>query len=230
MTQIRSRQARQLCTVNEFDLFRQSQPPLLRKLTPAQLRAKVSRSRKLRDKYRDLAHRQRREARGKQQPRGTRASQGNERTIQKVDLFSQMMGRFEDRLKALETAAKKESKKSSTAKKKKTGGARKKTAKPKTSSARVRAEKDDIPEKAAEAAAKPKKSSRAKTATRSIMEMLAATPPPRELKGRAARRKSKSRTSDSPTRKDIWESGASKKIKGHVSGATKRAQGRRDAK
>ncbi len=103
---IRTSQARQLCNQAELDLYLASLARAVRQHTLARLKSKIARARKLRDKYRDLAAVQRREARGKQTPRGSRASQGNLRTARKAELFDEVLGRFEGRLAELEAAAK----------------------------------------------------------------------------------------------------------------------------
>jgi DNA-binding FadR family transcriptional regulator len=72
----------------------------------------VARSRKLADKYRELARRQRREARGKQPPQGKKPAKGGERTALKQQLFEETLARYQDRLSALEAKAGKKAGKS----------------------------------------------------------------------------------------------------------------------
>jgi hypothetical protein len=98
MTLSRSSAAR-LCTAQELELVEASHPSRAKQLSPARLRQKVSRSRKLRDKYRDLAKRQRLEARGKRDPRSARPARGHENTDRKVRLFQETIERFETALK-----------------------------------------------------------------------------------------------------------------------------------
>lgn len=137
--------AKPLCTKPEFELVTMAHKADLVALGPARLRQKITRVRKLRDKFRDESARQRREARGKADPRGTRAAQGNERTVKKAEIFADVLTRFEAAFEASRTkapakkvtkkttkkAAKKVSKKTSkkTAKKATTKKAAKKTAK-----------------------------------------------------------------------------------------------------
>jgi hypothetical protein len=90
--------AQRLCTKPEFELVEASFPARAKQLTPARLRQKVVRARKLRDKYRDLAKRQRLEARGKRAPQRSRPAQGNENTDRKAQLFQETLDRFETQL------------------------------------------------------------------------------------------------------------------------------------
>ncbi|MEX0742023.1 MAG: hypothetical protein WD079_04440 [Phycisphaeraceae bacterium] len=97
------RKAKPLCTATEFELVEESFQGE-NELKPAGIRHRITRARKLRNKYRDLAERQRREARGKQEPHGTRPSQSNDRTVLKQQLFEQTMQRFQGMLSEMEPA------------------------------------------------------------------------------------------------------------------------------
>jgi hypothetical protein len=90
--------AQRLCSAPEFELVEASLPPSARQLTPGRLRQKVTRARRLRDKYRDLAKRQRLEARGKRAPQRARPAQGQENTERKAQLFQETLERFETQL------------------------------------------------------------------------------------------------------------------------------------
>jgi hypothetical protein len=94
--------ARLLCTERELALVSSAQSPEITTLTPKRLQAKVLRTRGLRDKFRDLAHQQRREARGTVSPRGKRSARGNARTVEKEELFDDVLKRFEARLAVLD--------------------------------------------------------------------------------------------------------------------------------
>jgi hypothetical protein len=89
--------ARQLCTQQELALVLSARVGDMRTLTPGRLRTKMTQARGLRNKFRDLANRQAREARGKAQPRGTRPARGNARTVEKANLFGEVLRRFEAR-------------------------------------------------------------------------------------------------------------------------------------
>lgn len=114
---IRTPEAKQLCTAAELDFFVASLAGALREATPAELKRGLARARRLRDKYRQLAEQQRREARGKQSPRGRRPSQGNERTRRKQQLFDEVLTRFDNELQRREARAAGPRKKVATARK-----------------------------------------------------------------------------------------------------------------
>ena len=74
---VSTRTAKALCTKAELELVRESSARHVTNFTARQLNSRIARSRKLRDKYRALASRQQREARGKQGAKGKRPSQGS---------------------------------------------------------------------------------------------------------------------------------------------------------
>jgi hypothetical protein len=90
--------AARLCTKPELELVEASFPPDIKQLTPGRLRQKVERTRRIRDKYRDLSKRQRSESRGKAEPRRSRPAQGNANTERKATLFDETLNRFEKQL------------------------------------------------------------------------------------------------------------------------------------
>jgi hypothetical protein len=100
--------ARKLATQAEWALLEVSFPPLLKEITPGRLKQKITRARKLQDKYRDLARQQRGEARGKRQATGTRAATGNANTVAKQEIFTEARERFEAQLEKLEAKVAKE--------------------------------------------------------------------------------------------------------------------------
>lgn len=87
--------ARELCNQQEFALVASARAQELRAITPKRLSAKIARARGLKDKFSNLARRQARDARGKAPPRGTRP--GNARTVEKAELFGEVLKRFEAR-------------------------------------------------------------------------------------------------------------------------------------
>lgn len=101
---INMKEARTLCSSSELQLVRSATQTEIVKLTPARLRAKIDRARKLRDKFRDLARQQRRESRGKAKPRSARPAQGNEATRRKQEIFADALAAFEARLDKLAQA------------------------------------------------------------------------------------------------------------------------------
>ena len=94
--------ARKLCTNTELELFTSSLQKNIRPLDEKTLKSRITRSRKLRDKYHHVANRQNREARGKQPPRRRNSSQGSVATRKKEQLFSESLERFEKRYEELE--------------------------------------------------------------------------------------------------------------------------------
>jgi len=92
---------RKLTTKDEAAFLDSLKPGRIEETTPARLRQKLGRARRLRDKYRDLSRRQAGQARGKIAPTGRRPAQSNENTLRKVELFEWAIGRIEARLAAL---------------------------------------------------------------------------------------------------------------------------------
>ena len=104
---VTSTTAKQLCTKAELDLFTESLARNVKLFDDKALRSRVTRSRRLRDKYRQLADRQDREARGKQTPRRRRPSRGSVATRKKEQLLGETLTRFEKRLAKVETVNRK---------------------------------------------------------------------------------------------------------------------------
>ncbi|MFU8829830.1 MAG: hypothetical protein ACNA8P_10420, partial [Phycisphaerales bacterium] len=100
-------QVRALCNKSEKELFDSSSAKRIKELRPARLKSKIVRARKLRDKYRDLADRQQRQMRGKQDPRRPAKATSNEATRTKQQLFQELMERFEDALAKAESQVEK---------------------------------------------------------------------------------------------------------------------------
>jgi hypothetical protein len=90
--------AMRLLTIPERQLVRASGKSEIGKLTPQRLKQKLGRARHLRDKYRDLAQRQRGEARGKRKARRSRPAKGNRNTVAKADLFALVVERLRQAL------------------------------------------------------------------------------------------------------------------------------------
>jgi hypothetical protein len=95
-------QAREICTKDEFELVESSFTPRVKTLTPTRLRSKITRSRKLQDKFRELARTQNRATKGE----GDRkVRDANVRTERKAQLFEETRERFEKRLAEVESKA-----------------------------------------------------------------------------------------------------------------------------
>jgi hypothetical protein len=257
---ISTQKAKALCTATEFQLVQASTPQRAKSLTPSQLKQKIDRARKLRDKYRDLAKKQRGEARGKRKPTGTRPAKGNERTVEKAQLFQETLGRFQEadqRVTASTVkATRKAATKSKTAKK---AAAKSKTAK-KTGATktakRAQRETSVAQEDGSPLVAEPP--SRGPTSGAEAGSPFALTGPGTPLssvaiageplgpnpvfggasafgrrseqKSRNERRREASQSSKIGREQNRFSRTGREQIQGHVSARTRRAQARRDAK
>jgi hypothetical protein len=94
------RLARQLSTRSEFQLISASYADAIGRLSKRDLKSKIARARRLRDKQRDLYRRQRLASRARS---GTKHG-SSARTAQKAGLFNEALSRFTQRLRALEAA------------------------------------------------------------------------------------------------------------------------------
>jgi hypothetical protein len=99
---ISRRDAKPLCTKAEFALANESYPPDVSRLSERELRTRITRARKLRDKYKDLAAKQAREIRGKAKPTRQKQPTGNAGTVLKRDFFAETLERFETKLGIVE--------------------------------------------------------------------------------------------------------------------------------
>lgn len=97
-------QARALLSAPELALFDASRAQPIKALTPARLRAKVTRARAVRDKYRDLYRRQTVSTRAAPARQRSAVGGDNERTQRKADIFAEVLTRFEDRVNYLQAA------------------------------------------------------------------------------------------------------------------------------
>ncbi len=97
--------AKPLCTAAEFALANESFPPHITQLSEKDLRQRIARTRKLRDKYADLSKKQAREVLGRAAPTSKRAATANHGTVTKRDFFSETLDRFEKKLEIRQRAA-----------------------------------------------------------------------------------------------------------------------------
>jgi hypothetical protein len=102
--------ARPLCTDAEYQLFSASLADEIGALTQVQLRSKIQRARKLRDKYRDLEKRQRLANRARTGTKKGDRPQTNARTADKAKLFGEVLERFEAKAAKLAAAGEREAK------------------------------------------------------------------------------------------------------------------------
>ncbi|MDQ3286783.1 MAG: hypothetical protein M3Q42_00735 [Pseudomonadota bacterium] len=118
-------QARSLLTDSEMVLFGESRNPALRSLTDRELTRRIDRTRKLRDKARDLLQRQRLSSRQRTGNKGGKSGEANERTARKGEVLDDVLQRFEGRLQELERKGESQDAKKTTGAAKKAGTAKK---------------------------------------------------------------------------------------------------------
>lgn len=96
---------KKLLTSTELELFDvASSPAEIEKLTKPQLRSMLERSRKLRDKYRDLYRHQRLAIRSEEGGKDGATGNANERTSQKEELMAEVVIKLEARMAHIESA------------------------------------------------------------------------------------------------------------------------------
>jgi hypothetical protein len=162
---VSSARAKVLCNANELSLISASSRNEIGKLTPAQLKQKITRARILRDKWTDQARSQRRATQSAQRSRQTSA---NARSAEKAELFAAALTKFESQLTKLE------------AKGKPPGAAPKKLA-PRARSATHRADRAEIRDvlKEKKLTLKQKKKPAKPKTTKPALEPVAVFPEPR---------------------------------------------------
>ena len=97
--------ARKLLTSAEFELFEASRRDGICVLGAPELKRKVERTRRLRDKYRDLYKRQRLAMRDLTGTKRGNSGQANARTKEKAAIFEELRTRFQARYDRLTAAA-----------------------------------------------------------------------------------------------------------------------------
>lgn len=102
MAQITLDKARELCTAAELQLVRASRRPAVGKLGLDELKNRLDEARRLRDKWRDLSTRQRRET---QRRTGSRVTDASARSGLKADLFQDSLDKFQQELDKKSAAA-----------------------------------------------------------------------------------------------------------------------------
>jgi hypothetical protein len=179
--------AKALCNANEISLVRASTRTELAKLSPAQIKQKITRARSLRDKWNDQAHSQRRTTQSVQRARQT---EDNARSVEKAELFSEVLTRFETQLGKLE------------AKGTPAGKAKKKLA-PRARSAKHRSERAEVRgnlknDKLTMKNAAKKKSAKPKTVKPAVERVLVFPEPTGDQTSETSKEQ---RTAEQPTRK-----------------------------
>jgi hypothetical protein len=95
---------KRMLTEAEFEVVRQTHYPDILNLSQDQLAESVRRLRDFRDKARDVSRQQRREMRGKADPRGARAARDNTGTSMKKQIFAHALRRANKEVKRFEKA------------------------------------------------------------------------------------------------------------------------------
>lgn len=95
-------EAKKLLTAAELEIFDAGRSTTIGKLTKPELRRNLERSRKLRDKYRDLFRRQRLALRSEVGSKAGTKGSANERTRQKEEIFAEAVARMEARILQIE--------------------------------------------------------------------------------------------------------------------------------
>ncbi len=95
-------QALKICTATEMEIFLSSLSDAVGKLTPVQLRSRITRARTLRDKNTDLFRRQVAATRAATGTKRGASGIANSRTEQKAQLFAEALARLEARQSAID--------------------------------------------------------------------------------------------------------------------------------
>ncbi len=233
-------QASVLCTPSELRVVKTASEQALAGHSAAAMKKHIAQARKLRDKWRDLATRQRREV---QKAQGSRGTNSAARSKQKADLFGRVLARLEGQLaKQAELQAAASAPASSSADKKPT--AKKKTPKKKVANepASKKSPSPTVARSKPSAGGGGKKKAAKKTAKKAVKTETArkqsASPSGAATTG-VTRKKSGSSLLGSNLQKSaetaekrgrLKASGLVTRIRGHVSARGKRAQGRRDSR
>lgn len=201
------RQAERLLNAAEMELFDASLVTALPTLTAAQLKAKITRARRLRDKQRDLLQRQRLASRTATGTKGGRTGVANARTADKAAALDEVLARFEKRAELLARKAEAEARREAA----KRAAAIRKAAKPKAK---------------AKAATRPTKAQVKSTAD-------AGTAPARAPKKTLSKKATTSPAKGDgmlPGRKDPAAAKALRANVGRTRAVAKRSQAKRDAR
>lgn len=95
-------EAKKLLTAAELEVFDAASPAEIQKLTKPELRKKLERCRRMRDKYHDLFRRQRLATRAESGSKSGNSGVANQRTRQKEEIFAEAVNRLEERILHIE--------------------------------------------------------------------------------------------------------------------------------
>jgi hypothetical protein len=224
MPDISLSRARGWLNASERRLAASSRRPALAKISTVELKKKIALARELRDKWRDVFTRQRRE---RQADRRSRASAENQRSRQKSELFGDVLARFEAQLASVEASpagrsrrppARRPSKRSRSTQHRQTRSQVRKALAGHVSareSERARARQAALPP-----AEKRRQPARGKRPPKKKPKSRPPAGPPAGM--------DRSQTPFAAKRHRMQVSGLTTRVRGHVSGRGKRNQARRD--
>ncbi len=87
-----------LLSAGELEVVAATRPPAIKQASDEQLRDLAQRLRRFRDKAKDIAARQKREMRGKADPKGTKRTRDNTGTLAKAQALEEAIERLEEEL------------------------------------------------------------------------------------------------------------------------------------
>ena len=251
MAQINLTNAKKLCTAAEFRVVQASNPSQVNQFSADALKKHTVEARRLRDKWRDLAHRQLRQVR---QSKGVRSADDSNRTAKKAELFAKVLARFEGARPGTEktTSAAKPTKASRSAGHRQTRASVREALSEQTSALRAKSKTKSSQAFARARASAKKERIDAVKGTSALTEKQGSSVPPVPATGRKknARKPSSSVSTSSiagpqkalprfgkqlaaktaAKKSRIERSGLTTRIRGHVSARGRRAQGRRDSR
>jgi hypothetical protein len=91
-------QLARLLSAAELEVVNATQPPAIEQASNEQLKVLAQRLRRARDRAKDIGARQKREMRGKADPRGTKATRDNTGTLAKAQVLGEAIERVEEEL------------------------------------------------------------------------------------------------------------------------------------
>lgn len=217
-------QAAKLLSTAEMAVYSASVAPAIKELTASRLTGKIQRARTLRDKFRDLLKRQKVATRSRTGSKVGTSGNANERTAMKADVFDEVLQRFTARLEQLQAVAAREAARLAAA----------------VARAQARADKA-----AATAAKKTAPRTGVKTAVRAAVQKLAAKKAPAQTPVAAVRSAKApaiapdtagagvgpgSERARAGAKTAQLAAARTRPIQGHISGAGRRAQAKRDSR
>jgi hypothetical protein len=185
MANVPQAKVKALCTAAEAELVRASRRPEIGQLDARALKKHVTQARKLRDKWRDQATKQRRDT---QQRHNARVADGEKRSEQKAEIFDAALAAFEKQLEKVSAAGSASSKPAPTKKAAKSAPAPDHRAARASKREALEAQREEM-NAASKPATKPikKKVTKKKTATKA-MSTAAVAPKKKVVKKKTAKK------------------------------------------